>query len=108
VLSPATATSRDASIPDVKANYLASPPLVVAYAIAGTIDIDLQHEPLGHDADGNPVYLRDVWPSQDDVAEATGTSLDAQMFTSTYEDVFKGDEHWRALPVPEGRALHLG
>jgi aconitate hydratase len=89
--------------PLVKMNFLASPPLVVAYAIAGTMDIDLQHEPLGHDADGNPVYLRDVWPSQHDVAEATGTSLDAQMFTSTYEDVFKGDEHWRALPVPEGQ-----
>jgi aconitate hydratase len=88
--------------PLVKMNFLASPPLVVAYAIAGTMDIDLQHEPLGHDADGKPVYLRDIWPSQHDVADATGSSLNAEMFSSTYEDVFAGDAHWQGLPVPEG------
>ncbi len=88
--------------PLVRMNFLASPPLVVAYAIAGTMDIDLQHEPLGHDAAGNAIYLRDIWPSQHDIQQATGTSLDADMFTSTYEDVFTGDDHWRALPVPTG------
>ncbi|MEM9386819.1 MAG: aconitate hydratase AcnA [Pseudomonadota bacterium] len=88
--------------PLVRMNFLASPPLVVAYAIAGTMQIDLPNEPLGHDAAGNAIFLRDIWPSQQDIQAATGTSLDADMFSSTYEDVFTGDAHWRALPVPTG------
>jgi aconitate hydratase len=86
---------------DVKMNYLASPPLVVAYALAGRMDIDLVHEPLGTGADGNPVYLRDLWPSQQEVHEAMA-AVRAEMFRDTYADVYTGDAHWNALPVPEG------
>jgi aconitate hydratase len=88
--------------PDVKMNYLASPPLVVAYALAGTMDIDLTSEPLGAKADGDPVYLSDIWPSPDEIAAVTGTAVAAEMFTRDYSDVFTGDERWRALPVPSG------
>ena len=88
--------------PDVKMNYLASPPLVVAYALAGTMDIDLTSEPLGADADGNPVYLADIWPSPDEVAAVVETAVAAEMFTRDYADVFSGDERWRSLPVPSG------
>jgi aconitate hydratase len=87
--------------PEVKANYLASPPFVVAYALAGRMDIDLLEEPLGEDQDGNDVYLRDIWPtsrSNDTIA----SSVHGDMFRSTYADVFTGDEQWRSLPVPEG------
>jgi aconitate hydratase len=88
--------------PVVRFNYLASPPLVVAYALAGTIDIDLQKEPLGTGSDGAPVYLRDIWPSQDEVAAAVTGSVHASMFSSEYAQVFDGDERWQSLKVPEG------
>ena len=88
--------------PDVKMNYLASPPLVVAYAIAGTMDIDLLTEPLGSDPAGRPVFLSDIWPSMTEVQQVVDSSIDAQMFTSRYRDVFAGDDRWRSLPTPEG------
>ena len=88
--------------PDVKMNYLASPPLVVAYALAGTMDIDMQYDPLGSRPDGTPVYLRDLWPSPADVADVVRSAVAAEMFSRDYADVFEGDDRWRALPVPEG------
>jgi len=88
--------------PDVKMNYLASPPLVVAYALAGTMDIDMNNDPLGTRPDGTPVYLRDLWPSPADVADVVRSAVAAEMFSRDYADVFEGDERWRALPVPEG------
>jgi aconitate hydratase len=88
--------------PDVKMNYLASPPLVVAYALAGTMDIDLTSEPLGANADGDPVYLSDIWPSPGEVAAVVESAVAAEMFTRDYSDVFTGDERWRSLPVPSG------
>jgi len=88
--------------PDVKMNYLGSPPLVVAYALAGTMDIDLTSEPLGATADGDPVYLSDIWPSPDEVAAVVDSAVAAEMFTRDYSDVFTGDERWRSLPVPSG------
>ncbi|HET9768621.1 MAG TPA: aconitate hydratase AcnA [Thermoanaerobaculia bacterium] len=88
--------------PDVRANYLASPPLVVAYALAGRIDADLQMEPLGTGSDGEPVYLREIWPSQEEVATVLGAALRSEMFHREYADVFTGDERWRGLPVPAG------
>ena len=88
--------------PEVKANYLASPPLVVAYALAGRMDLDLLEEPLGEDQDGNDVYLRDLWPSAAEIQETITASVRGEMFQSTYADVFTGDEQWRNLPVPEG------
>ncbi|HEX4961714.1 MAG TPA: aconitate hydratase AcnA [Thermoanaerobaculia bacterium] len=87
---------------DVRANYLASPPLVVAYALAGRIDVDLRSEPLGTGSDGQPVYLKDVWPSRNEVAETILRSLHSEMFRKEYADVFRGDETWNALAVPEG------
>ncbi len=88
--------------PDVKMNYLASPPLVVAYALAGTMDIDMQNEPLGNRPDGTPVYLRDLWPSPADVADVVRSAVAAEMFSRDYADVFEGDDRWRALPAPGG------
>ncbi|MBW3579092.1 MAG: aconitate hydratase [Actinobacteria bacterium] len=88
--------------PDVRMNYLASPPLVVAYALAGTMDVDLRTEPLGHDPDGRPVFLRDVWPTSDDITAALETALSSDMFAERYRDVFTGDDRWRGLPVPAG------
>ena len=88
--------------PVVRFNYLASPPLVVAYAIAGTMDIDVEHQPLGTGSDGRPVFLRDIWPSQDEVAAAVTGSVHAAMFKSEYGQVFEGDERWKSLKVPEG------
>ena len=88
--------------PQVRASYLASPPLVVAYALAGRVDIDLTSEPIGEDADGTPVYLSEIWPTSDEIAEAIGGSVDRALFTDSYSTVFEGDERWRALPVPEG------
>jgi len=87
---------------DVKANYLASPPLVVAYALAGRMDIDIQNDPLGEDPDGNPVYLADIWPDPDEVAEVVGESIRREMFEKNYGDVFKGDRNWQEVKVPEG------
>jgi aconitate hydratase len=87
---------------EVRANYLASPPLVVAYAIAGRVDIDLYNEPLGHDRSGEPVYLRDIWPAQHEIAETVAHCVESDMFRKVYRDAFTGNEHWRALQVPEG------
>jgi aconitate hydratase len=88
--------------PDVRANYLASPPLVVAYAIAGDMNIDLTTEPLGTDKDGNPVYLKDIWPSQQEIAELVERTVTREAFQSKYADVFKGDEMWQAVETSEG------
>jgi aconitate hydratase len=88
--------------PEVRANYLASPPLVVAYALAGRMDIDLYHEPLGTGADGKPVYLRDIWPSQQEVQEALERFIHSATYRKVYGEVFQGDERWRSLAVPEG------
>jgi aconitate hydratase len=87
---------------DVKANYLASPPLVVAYALAGRMDIDITTEPLGEGSDGEPVYLRDIWPSSDEIKKVVGESVAAEMYERNYADVFTGDEEWTAVDVPEG------
>jgi len=86
----------------VRANYLASPPLVVAYALAGSMDIDIQNEPLGNDSKGDPVYLKDIWPTEQEISRAVLEFVRADMFTSEYADVFKGDERWRSMPVPTG------
>ncbi|HLL08775.1 MAG TPA: aconitate hydratase [Nocardioidaceae bacterium] len=88
--------------PDVKMNYLMSPPLVVAYALAGSMDVDLLTEPLGQDTDGNNVLLSDIWPSGQEIEEVVTSAIAAEMFTDDYADVFAGDEQWRALPTPEG------
>jgi len=88
--------------PEVKANYLASPPLVVAYALAGRMDVDLVNEPLGEDGDGNDVYLHDLWPSAEEIQETISRAVRGEMFSRTYADVFTGDPAWRELPVPEG------
>jgi aconitate hydratase len=87
---------------DVRANYLASPPLVVAYAIAGTLNTDLTTEPLGNDKAGAPVYLRDIWPSGQEIQQALLSSVDASLFRQQYASVFEGNERWRTLPVPTG------
>lgn len=88
--------------PDVKMNYLASPPLVVAYALAGTMDVDLFNDPLGQDQDGNDVFLKDIWPSPTEVEETIAQAITADMFGDSYQDVFAGDERWQSLPTPEG------
>jgi aconitate hydratase len=88
--------------PDTRANYLASPPLVVAYALAGRMDLDLNSEPLGRDADGEAVYLSDIWPSSEEIKQVVGEAVRADMFTKNYADVFTGDERWREIEVPEG------
>jgi len=88
--------------PDVKMNYLASPPLVVAYALAGTMDFDFETQPLGRAEDGAPVFLRDIWPSPQEVQATIDASIDRQMFTEDYADVFAGDERWTSLPTPVG------
>jgi aconitate hydratase len=94
--------------PDVKLNYLASPPLVVAYALAGTMDIDLNRDPLGSDAEGNPVYLADIWPSAKEIADVVQTAVAQEMFTRDYADVFKGDDNWRGLQIPAGDTFDWG
>jgi aconitate hydratase len=88
---------------EVRMNYLASPPLVVAYAIAGTMDIDLQNDPIGEDAQGQPVYLRDVWPSQAEIAAVVAESVTSDEFTGCYSDVFKGETRWNELASPGGQ-----
>jgi aconitate hydratase len=88
--------------PDVKMNYLASPPLVVAYALAGSMDVDLFEEPLGQDEDGNDVFLKDIWPSPTEVEEVIAEAITADMFTDDYSDVFAGDERWQNLETPSG------
>jgi aconitate hydratase len=91
--------------PDVKMNYLASPPLCVAYAIAGTMDIDLYDEPLGEDRHGHPVFLSDIWPSAADVATVVDEAVQSDMFHKSYGEVFDGDERWNSLPVPTGESF---
>jgi aconitate hydratase len=91
--------------PDVKMNYLASPPLVVVYAIAGTMDIDLMNDSLGTDEQGNDVYLADIWPSEAEIDEIVSAAIGAEMFTESYADVFAGDEEWQSLPTPEGETF---
>ena len=86
---------------DVKANYLASPPLVVAYALAGNMNIDLTREPLGTGSDDNPVFLSDIWPSQQEISDSIARNISAQLYREKYSDVFAGSNQWRALPVPE-------
>jgi len=89
--------------PEVRMNFLASPPLVVAYALAGTVDIDLTSEPLGTGADGKPVYLADIWPSDMEVQETLRRSIDSQMFRHSYASVFQGDANWASIKVPAGK-----
>ncbi|OYN80759.1 aconitate hydratase AcnA [Mycolicibacterium sphagni] len=91
--------------PDVKMNYLASPPLVIAYALAGTMDFDFESEPLGQDPDGNDVFLKDIWPSSKEISDVIASSINREMFTDSYADVFKGDERWQNLPTPEGKTF---
>ena len=88
--------------PEVRANYLMSPPLVVAFALAGRIDVDLRKDPLGKDREGKPVYLADVWPTQREVDEVVENSISSAMFRKSYGEVFAGDQHWRSLRVPQG------
>ncbi|MEY4323590.1 MAG: hypothetical protein RL410_1371 [Actinomycetota bacterium] len=88
--------------PDVKMNYLASPPLVIAYALAGTMDFDFEKDSLGNDKDGNPVYLRDIWPTPAEVQSTIDAAIDRDMFASRYASVFDGDSRWKGLPVPTG------
>jgi aconitate hydratase len=87
---------------DVKMNYLASPPLCVAYALAGTMDIDLRKDPIGEGPDGEPVFLKDLWPTSKEVAEAVEEAVQSDMFRSSYDEVFDGDDRWNSLEVPEG------
>ncbi len=89
--------------PDVQANYLASPPLVVAYALAGSVKIDLTTEPLGEDRDGNPVFLKDIWPSSQEINEFIEKHVTRELFASRYADVFKGDDNWRKVQAPTGQ-----
>src|SRR5690606_12654124 len=88
--------------PDAKMNYLASPPLVVAYGLAGTMDFDFETQALGQDKDGNDVYLRDIWPSPSEIDAVIASSVSQEMFEDDYADVFAGDERWRDIPTPEG------
>jgi aconitate hydratase len=88
--------------PHIRASYLASPPLVVAYALAGRVDLDLDNEPLGHGSDGEPVFLADIWPTQEEVAEVVQSAVSAELFTESYATVFDGDVRWKSLPVPDG------
>ena len=91
--------------PDVKMNYLASPPLVIAYALAGTMDFDFEHDALGKDSDGNDVFLRDIWPSPKDISDTIASAINEEMFKKNYADVFKGDERWQNLPTPSGKTF---
>jgi aconitate hydratase len=91
--------------PDIKMNYLASPPLVVAYALAGTMDVDITTEPLGTGTDGQPVYLKDIWPSPADVARVVGEAISEDMYAASYTDVFAGDDRWKAVAAPTGDAF---
>ena len=88
--------------PDVKMNYLASPPLVVAYALAGTMDFDFENEALGQDTEGNDVFLKDIWPDPTEVQQIIDASIDTEMFTSQYATIFDGDERWQSLETPSG------
>ncbi len=94
--------------PDVKMNYLASPPLCVAYALAGTMDIDLYDQPLGEDGHGQPVFLKDIWPTEAEIAQTIEQAVRSDMFRKSYGEVFEGDERWNSLEVPTGRELRVG
>ena len=89
--------------PQIRASFLASPPLVVAYALAGSVDLDLVNDPLGYDPDGNPVFLADVWPTQQEISDAIASSLDASIFAEEYSNVFTGDSHWQNIDIPTGQ-----
>ncbi|WP_020418455.1 aconitate hydratase AcnA [Amycolatopsis sp. ATCC 39116] len=91
--------------PDVKMNYLASPPLVIAYALAGTMDFDFEEQPLGQDSDGNDVFLRDIWPSPQEIQETIDSAITQEMFSKDYADVFDGGDRWKSLPTPEGKTF---
>jgi len=91
--------------PDIKMNYLASPPLVVAYALAGSMDVDLFNDPLGQDTDGNDVFMGDIWPTAKEIEDVIATAITSEMFATDYADVFAGDEAWRSLPTPEGKTF---
>ena len=91
--------------PDVKMNYLASPMLVIIYALAGTMNVDLFNDPIGQDKDGADVYMRDLWPSQAEIEEVVGSSISAEMYADRYADVFSGDDRWRSLPTPDGEVF---
>ncbi len=91
--------------PDVKMNYLASPPLVVAYAIAGTMNIDLNNDPIGVSHDGQKIYLKNIWPSSKEIQDCINQAIDSEMFVKRYADVFKGDERWQKLPTPTGKTF---
>ncbi len=91
--------------PDVSMNYLASPPLVIAYALAGTMDIDFASDPLGHDRDGQPVYLTDIWPGPEEIQKVIESTISQEMFAKDYADVFAGDARWQSLPTPEGETF---
>jgi len=91
--------------PDIKMNYLASPPLVVAYALAGSMKVDLFKDPLGQDQDGNDVYMRDIWPTPAEIEETIAMAINSDMFDDSYADVFAGDDRWRSLPTPEGNTF---
>jgi aconitate hydratase len=94
--------------PEVKMNYLASPPLCVAYALAGRMDLDIVEDPLGEDADGEPVYLRDLWPTQEEVNAEIESAIESDMFRKSYGEVFEGDENWESLEIPEGDRYEWG
>lgn len=89
--------------PLTRANYLASPPLVVAYALAGTVNIDFETEPIGHDESGAPVFLRDIWPSRDEVQKVTAQVIKPEMYKEIYEKIAKGTDRWNALEAPKGK-----
>ncbi|MET7378797.1 aconitate hydratase [Streptomyces sp. NPDC005526] len=91
--------------PDVKMNYLASPPLVVAYAIAGSMKVDITKDPIGTDAEGKPVHLQDIWPSEQEVNEVVASAIGQDMFATSYQDVFAGDAQWQSLPIPTGNTF---
>ncbi len=91
--------------PDVKMNYLASPPLVIAYALAGTMDFDFETQPLGTDTDGKDVFLADIWPKLPEIQEVMASSINKEMFSSSYADVFDGGDRWKSLPTPEGKTF---
>ncbi|EFL07867.1 aconitate hydratase 1 [Streptomyces sp. AA4] len=91
--------------PDVKMNYLASPPLVIAYALAGTMDFDFENQPLGQDSEGNDVFLKDIWPSPQEIQETIDSAITQEMFSKDYADVFDGGERWKSLPTPTGKTF---
>ena len=88
--------------PQVRASFLASPPLVVAYALAGSVDIDLDTEPLGEDPNGEPVYLKDIWPTPEEIQQTLSSAIDAEIFANEYRSVFEGDELWQSMDIPKG------